>query len=517
MAFICYMIGTHKYVRQSWRWVLLITLMMCSIQLKSQGDLPDIPDLIRVTVEHDISGVLIQWEPSEDTDIEFYHLYKMNDQLSFEWLRSFSPDTMENDTLEYIYMTNAVNNLTYSVVAEDSSTNRSLFEQNIHRAVSLSVEFDPCAPSNLITWKPYLGWEGNISGYVIHGGTDSDSLNQLDFVSHTTLTYTHEDVVPGSYYYYYIETLNINDLNSLSAIDSVESIYPEAPEYMTIDYVSVVDPNAIELQFTADVSGPVKNFRLMKRSNPGTPYTEVITFWDETQSTQVVQDQFPTGTESYQYIVQSIYQPPSCNTPILLSESNPGNSILLGNSVENLVVTLSWNPYETYTSGLAEYLIQRRFGDGEFTDVQSVGSGITWWSEALEPIINGSQPGILQYRVVAVSSQPGLENPGVSISNITTVTVESQMDIPNAFTPGTNDINAEFKPLFDFAPKDYLMMIMDRGGRKMFETSNPSEGWDGRFLGGEFVNEGVYVYFIQYTDYTGLFKSHTGNVSVLYP
>ena len=512
MAFICYMCGTQKNKRHSWHWVLLITFMMCSVESRSQGDLPDIPDLIRVTVEHDISGILIQWEPSEDTDIEFYHLYKMNDEQSFERLHSFS-----SDTLEYIHMTDALNNLTYSVTAEDSSDNESLFGQNIHRAVSFSLEFDPCAPSNFITWKPYLGWEGNISGYVIYGGTGSDSLSQLDFVSHTMLSYTHEEVVPGSSYYYYIETLNTSGLISLSAIDSVEAFYPEAPAYIAVDYVTVVDPNGIELQFTADLSGPVKNFRLMKRSNPGTPYIEVSTFWDESQSTLVVQDQFPTATDSFRYIVQSIYLPPTCNTPILLSESNPGNNILLGNSVENLVVTLSWNPYETYTSGLAEYIIQRRFGDEEFIDVQSVGSGTTRWSEALEPIINGSQPGMLQYRVVAVSYQPGLGNPGVSISNISTVTVETQMEIPNAFTPGTNDINAEFKPLFDFAPKDYLMMIMDRGGRKMFETYNPSEGWDGRFLNGEFVNEGVYVYFIQFTDYRGLFKTHTGNVTVLYP
>lgn len=494
-----------------------MTFIMCSFESRAQGDPPAVPDLIRVTVEHDVSGVLIQWEPSEDTDIEFYHLYYMTDDQDFVLIRSFSPDTLEHDTLEYIDFSNASDNLTYSVIAEDSSTNRSRFEQNTHRAVSLELEFDPCAPSNIITWKPYLGWGGNISGYVIHGGTDSDSLSQLDFVSPTTLSYTHTEVDPGSYYYYYIETLNINGLNSLSAIDSVASIYPEAPAYIAIDYVSVVDPNGIELQFTADVSGPVKNFRLMKRSNSGTPYIEVSTFWDESQSTQVVQDPFPTGTESYQYIVQSIYQPPTCNTPILLSESNTGNNILLGNSVANQVLTLSWNPYEYYTSGLEEYVVQRRFGSEDFTIVDRLASGTTQWSEALESMINGSQPGLLQYRIEAVSLQPGLGNPGLSISNITTVEVESQMEIPSAFTPGTNDINAVFKPLFDFAPQDYLMMIMDRGGRKMFETTNPSEGWDGSFMGGEFVNEGVYVCFIQYTDYTGLFNSYTGNVSVLYP
>ena len=40
-------------------------------------DPPDKPDLIRVTVDHADNGVLIQWEPSEDDDIMYYHLYKM--------------------------------------------------------------------------------------------------------------------------------------------------------------------------------------------------------------------------------------------------------------------------------------------------------------------------------------------------------------------------------------------------------------------------------------------------------
>ena len=34
---------------------------------------------------------------------------------------------------------------------------------------------------------------------------------------------------------------------------------------------------------------------------------------------------------------------------------------------------------------------------------------------------------------------------------------------------------------------------------------------------GGYAMEGVYVYFIQYSDYTGLTKTLTGNVSVIYP
>ena len=125
MAFNCYMSRTQKYGRHSIFWMLMMAFMMCSLESRSQGDLPDIPDLIRVTVEHDISGVLIQWEPSEDADIAFYRLYKMNDEQAFEQLNFFSPDSMDfsSDTLEYIHLTNALDNLTYSVTAEDSSNN----------------------------------------------------------------------------------------------------------------------------------------------------------------------------------------------------------------------------------------------------------------------------------------------------------------------------------------------------------------------------------------------------------
>jgi gliding motility-associated-like protein len=131
--------------------------------------------------------------------------------------------------------------------------------------------------------------------------------------------------------------------------------------------------------------------------------------------------------------------------------------------------------------------------------------------------VNGTQAGEFQYRVIALSNphNGGIEEQ--SFSNITTAVIETQLLVPSAFTPNSNDINSEFKPLIDFAPREYLMIVIDRGGRKMFETTDADEGWDGRFQGGSFVDEAVYVYYIQYTDYTGLFKTYTGNVTVLYP
>lgn len=496
----------------SWRTFVpgFLVCITCLLPLKGQ-ELPDIPDLIRVTVDHSDGGVLIQWEASEDPDVAVYNLYKQTDDV-FVFVA-----TIPGSVLEFKHMSGGTENLLYAVTAVDSSGNESLFEQNVHRAVTASAEFEPCTPSNQLEWNAYVGWEGQVSGYRIYGGIQGGPLQMLGFVNASTLSYTHKGIVVDTVYAYYIETVNANGNTSLSAIVSSGSILPKAPELLTIDYVTVLDRMEVEVQFSADVSGQVNDFRLMKRSNPGTPYVEVTTIWDTDVPTHVVRDQFPTFNSSFEYLLEAIYQPGECSTPIPIAQSNPGSSILLVSSVQDQLVTLSWTPYATYPDGLSGYTVQRKGGSGEFIDIQNLGPGTNSWNETVQSVINGFQPGELQYRVLAIENQGEGGDPAVSISNIVSVEVESHLQLPTAFTPGSNDMNSQFKPVIDFAPREYVLIIMDRTGRKMFETTDPGAGWDGRFRNGEFVQEGVYVYYVQFTDYTGLYKSLTGTVTVLYP
>lgn len=81
--------------------------------------------------------------------------------------------------------------------------------------------------------------------------------------------------------------------------------------------------------------------------------------------------------------------------------------------------------------------------------------------------------------------------------------------IPNVFSPQNNNGNNEFRvylnpgtdPLLQFE-----MLIYDRWGEKMFETSNETSGWDGKYKG-SYAPEGVYVYYIKY-------QTVTENVSI---
>ena len=506
------MSGLRTYLKTLAKPLLLVVILMLHLGVQAQIT-PDIPDLIRVTVDHADNGVLIEWEPSDDNDIRSYHIWQREPDLSFTII-----DSVDSFTYQYKHLNAASLNIAYSVTAMDSAGIRSLFEDNVHKAVILSTEFDLCTQSNILQWTPYEGWEGNISGYKVFGGISGATMQELDFVPATTSSFSHSGVAMNTSYIYYIETFNTTSgVSSLSALDSVYTLFPVAPSYLTIDHVSVVDEATVEIQYSADIAGPVTSFRLLRRSTPSTPFLEVDTYWNVMESTQVVQDAVATGSSTYQYLVESVFQPAGCGSSIVISQSNTGNNILLVNELNDQVVTLSWTPYEIYEPGLAGYTIQRRDGSGTFVDVATVGPATTQWQESVEPLVNGTQGGEFQYRVIALSNphNGGIEEQ--SFSNITTVELETQMLVPSAFTPNSNDINSEFKPLIDFAPREYLMIVIDRGGRKMFETTDPDEGWDGRFQGGSFVDEAVYVYYIQYTDYTGLFKTYTGNVTVLYP
>jgi len=493
--------------------LLLVMGILLPASLHAQ-DRPEIPGIIRVTMDHSDGGVLIQWNPSPDTGIVFYNVYSRNPNNPFSLLISL-PAT----TLEYKDLINGPANLAYSVTAINNAMppSESLVDVDVHRAVSITSEFDLCTQTNIIQWSSYEGWEGNISGYNVYGGVSGTPLQFLSLEDANTNSFSHSGVALNTSYTYYIETIHSSGINSLSSLGSVTTVYPEPPTYLTIDHVDVLDQTSVEIQYSADISGPVTSFRLLRRSNPAAAFVEVDIQWNVTESTLVFQDHVASGSTSYQYLVESVFLPVDCGTSLVISESNTGNNVLLVSELNDQIVRLNWTPYEAYSPGLAGYIIQRRRANEDFADITTVGPLTTQWQESLQSFINGFQPGEVEYRVIAISNP---HNGGIeerSHSNISPVMVETHIQLPSAFTPNSNDINSEFKPLMDFAPREYLMIIMDRGGRKMFETTDPGEGWDGRFKGGSFVNEAVYVYYIQYTDYTGLFKTFTGNVTVLYP
>ena len=71
--------------------------------------------------------------------------------------------------------------------------------------------------------------------------------------------------------------------------------------------------------------------------------------------------------------------------------------------------------------------------------------------------------------------------------------------LPNAFTPNGDGLNETFRPLHPCDMSDYNIKIFNRYGQLIFESANPSVGWDGTFKGAKAV-DGTYVWMSSYTN-----------------
>ncbi|MFT4060875.1 MAG: PKD domain-containing protein [Edaphocola sp.] len=104
-----------------------------------------------------------------------------------------------------------------------------------------------------------------------------------------------------------------------------------------------------------------------------------------------------------------------------------------------------------------------------------------------------------------------------STSDVVEVKKNCYIDIPNSFTPTGDGNNDYFFPrqLLSGGVAGFSMMIFDRWGQKIFETTNAvGRGWDGKFNGKD-QPTGVYVYLINVVFSTGRQEQYTGNVTLL--
>ena len=75
------------------------------------------------------------------------------------------------------------------------------------------------------------------------------------------------------------------------------------------------------------------------------------------------------------------------------------------------------------------------------------------------------------------------------------IVFESDLQVPNVFTPNGDGINDEFRVAYR-SLKKYSITIFNRWGRKVYSSTNPAQGWDGRIGKGQ-AGPGVYFYVIE--------------------
>lgn len=91
--------------------------------------------------------------------------------------------------------------------------------------------------------------------------------------------------------------------------------------------------------------------------------------------------------------------------------------------------------------------------------------------------------------------------------------VEAQVDVPNAFTPNSNDVNSKIF-VRGFGIVKMKFTIYNRWGQKVFESNALNNGWDGRFKG-VLQPMDVYGYTLEVEFFDGTRASRKGDITLI--
>ena len=85
--------------------------------------------------------------------------------------------------------------------------------------------------------------------------------------------------------------------------------------------------------------------------------------------------------------------------------------------------------------------------------------------------------------------------------------------MPNIFSPNGTGMNDEYY-VRGKGIQLFNLIIFNRWGQIVFESTDIEEGWDGTKNGSP-LNQGVFVYKLDVTFYSGETFSQTGNITLI--
>ncbi|MEZ4772364.1 MAG: PKD domain-containing protein [Bacteroidia bacterium] len=105
---------------------------------------------------------------------------------------------------------------------------------------------------------------------------------------------------------------------------------------------------------------------------------------------------------------------------------------------------------------------------------------------------------------------------GCEITLVDVVEVKKivNISVPSAFSPNGDGINDIFR-VGHYNLSQFSIQIFNRWGQMVFESNNPDFEWNGNSLSGQRVQEGVYVYSLQATDFDGNSISENRTITVI--
>ena len=166
-----------------------------------------------------------------------------------------------------------------------------------------------------------------------------------------------------------------------------------------------------------------------------------------------------------------------CNNPMLLSASLP---FVIPHQVAS-----GFLPADTTKCFYSTISIDARGGFGQYL----------WSTGQTTQAIKVIDPGVYTLMATDTSGCVGVDSIVIKDS-----TCPEYLYLPTAFTPNADGKNDLFRPKFAGVAVHYAFSIYNRWGQRIFQSTDPSQGWDGS-LSGKTQAPGTYVWICSYQLY----------------
>lgn len=469
--------------------------------------IPVTPAIDTVTVDA-AGNAQLGWQPSASQDVIGYVVYQ---NINGVWTAVDTVWGINNTTY-----TNPISNADqlseeYSIVAFDSCGNVSQFSTQ-HQSIYVTYLLDVCDASVTLNWNPYINMQPGLGGYNIYASLNGGNFTLVGSTPAGVTTYTEPNLQQFATYCFIVQAYNTS--NTMTASSNEVCVFANVPQQPVFNYLKVATVgghNAVRVEAFVDIAADVIRYDIYRADQLTGPYNligniaangqPVITYWDYTAQ---------TSQQSYYYKVTAI---DSCGNDAM--SSNIGRTIYLtAVANQDITNTLNWNDYEAWLGQVTAYNIYRQVDNGP---VQLV---------ATTPFVNAGQneyiDDVSQYIhflgrfTYYIEGLEGAGNPysftDTSYSNTAEVVQEHLVYVPNAFAP--KGINDRFLPSTGFIDiAEYKLSIFNRWGEQLFETDDPSLGWDGRYHG-DLCQKDVYVYLLTIKTSKGQYIDLKGTVTL---
>ncbi len=135
-------------------------------------------------------------------------------------------------------------------------------------------------------------------------------------------------------------------------------------------------------------------------------------------------------------------------------------------------------------------------------------AGYEWSNGSTSASIDVDTPGTYAVTVTGENTCQGVDAVDVEMIQVRAIVA------PSAFSPNNDGINDGFKAISSDPLSSYNMTVYNRWGKKVFETNDINQSWDGS-VQGEKAQMGVYVYYFEAVFEDGESVFEKGNVTLI--